>query len=378
MRNYLLYTLLIIMVGMELSCSSGKKLYKNGDYHSAVMQATDRLRRSPNHKKTRETLRKAYPMAVQYYMGEINNAKSSNAPFKFSRVYETYQRLNSLYDAIRTSPGALSVIPNPKSYHNEVREFRNKAAGERYAAGEDQLRLKSRQGAIEAYHHFVKAQEYAPGYLDVENRINEALEIATLKVLVDQVPMPTVNFQLNVEFFQDQIDRFLFNYNDNNFVRFYSPNDGLKEPDQILEVRFDEFSVGNTNNFSASRQLVKDSVVVGQVTMEDGTKKNVIGQVKAEFTENRKEVLSRGLVTMRVLDGRSGRVLNHQKLPGEFIWVSRWASFKGDERALEKEEIEMTKMKPLPPPPPQDLFVEFCRPILGQFQARVSQYYSNI
>jgi hypothetical protein len=371
------YLLLYLVAAVLISCSSGKNMYERGDYYGAVVQAADRLKKNPDHKKSRETIRGAYPMAVSYYLDEVGNAKASNDPFKNSVVMESYLRLNELYDVIRRTPGALKVV-NPQSYHNQVREYRQKAAAERYTAGEQRLVTRRREDAIEAYHHFVKANEYSRGYLDVDAKIEEALYFATLKVLVEQVPLPTVNFQLSVEFFQDQVREFLFHYTENRFVRFVDKLDKDMEPDQIIQLRFDDFMVGNTNNFSSTRELSRDSVVVGQVAMQDGKKQNVYGTVKAKFTENRQEILSSGLLTLRILDASTRKVLAHEKLPGEFVWISRWANFQGDERALTKEEMDLTKLKPLPPPGPQNMFVEFCRPIMAQLQMKVRGYYSNI
>jgi hypothetical protein len=111
--------------------------------------------------------------------------------------------------------------------------------------------------------------------------------------------------------------------------------------------------------------------------MEDGTKKPVIGTVKAEFTEHRREIISNGLISMKILEAQTERIILHEKFPGEFVWVSRWASFNGDERALTTEQMKLTKRKPSNPPPPQDLFIEFTKPIYNQITSTVSRYYNN-
>jgi hypothetical protein len=133
-----------------------------------------------------------------------------------------------------------------------------------------------------------------------------------------------------------------------------------------------------TNQFEKTEALEKDSIVVGQVEMRDGKKQNVYGTVKAKYTEHRREIISKGMVSMKIIDAYSNTVVLHEKFPGEFVWASVWASFNGDERALTKEQIRLTTQKPLPPPPPQDLFVEFCRPIYAQVQSAVRRFYNSI
>jgi hypothetical protein len=373
--SYLFFVVIIVILS---NCSSGKKTLEKGNYYQSSIQAVERLRRNPNHKKSIEVLSTSYPLAVKYYMDRVYNYNHSNDPFKSGKMIQQYEMLNALYEQIMRSPGALNVIPDPNKYYDEIRQITEMAAEEHYQAGTDALAIRTRESAKDAYYHFMKAVEYVPNYKDSENKVEESLDLATLKVIVDQIPLPTVNFQLSVDFFQDQVEEFFFHYNDNPFVRFYSTKDTwLENPDQIMVIMFDQFSVGNTNNLQKTFLAENDSVEVGTVTLEDGTKKPVIGTVKAEFTEYTREVISNGLLTMKIMEAGTERIILHEKFPGEFVWVSRWASFNGDERALTKEQLNLTKHKPINPPPPQDMFIEFTKPIYNQMTSTVARYYNN-
>lgn len=372
------YLFLIVIIVVLSNCSSGKKTLEKGNYYQSSVQAVERLRRNPNHKKSQEVLASSYPLAIKYYTDRVYNYKHSNDPYKNGKMIEQYEMLNALYEQVMRSPGALSIIPDPEKYYDEIRQLTEAAAEERYQAATKALALNTRESAKDAYYDFIKADQYVPNYKDTGDKIEEALDLATLKVVVDQIPVPTVNFKLSVDFFQDQVDEFLFHYSQNPFVKFYSTKDTwLKNPDQIMVIMFDQFSVGNTNNLQKTHVAENDSVEVGTVTMEDGTKKPVIGSVKAEFTEHRREIISNGLISMKILEAQTERIILHEKFPGEFVWVSRWASFNGDERALTTDQIQLTKKKPLNPPPPQDLFIEFTKPIYNQITSTVSRYYNN-
>lgn len=367
-----------IMAFIIYSCSSGKKSFERGDYYSSVLQSVERLRKNPDHKKSRETLSSAYPLATDYYEGVIRNVQASNDQFKNGKVYDSYQILNHMYDEIQRSPGALSVIRNPKSYFSELTIYREKAAEERYMAGLRALDFGSRESAKEAFHHFIATKNYLSTYKDVDDKIEEAKWNATLKVLVDQVPVPTFQYQLSVQFFQEQLNEYLFHYNGNEFVRFFDVKDeNIENPDQILIVQFDDFVVGQTNNFQYTKEVSKDSVVIGQVKLEDGESQDVYGTVKAKVNEFKREVISKGLVSMRVLDARSNQIIVHDKFPGQFVWVSIWGNFNGDERALSSEQLAICGNQPADPPPPQILFTEFTKPIYGQITGKVRAYYQG-
>jgi len=376
--KYLQYTIYLLLILVLSNCSSGKKTLEKGNYYQSTIQAIERLRKNPDHKKSREVLAESYPLSVKYYTDRVYNYRHSSDPFKSGKIIQQYEMLDALYEQIMRSPGALAVIPDPVKYYDEIRSLSETAAEERYAAGLRSMDLGSREDAKIAYTHFNMADVYSPDYKDVRIKMEEALDAATLKIIVDQIPVPTVNFQLSVEFFQDQVEEFLFHYNQNEFVKFYSTKDTwLENPDQIMIVMFDQFSVGNTNNLQKTKEVKNDSVVVGKVTMEDGTKKDVIGEVKATFTEYTREIISKGLLSMRIVDANTERVIMHEKFPGEFVWVSKWANFNGDERALTPGEMKLTKRKPLDPPPPQEMFIEFTKPIYSQFTGTVTNYYNN-
>jgi hypothetical protein len=241
MRKISIVIILFIIVG-TWGCNSSKKSLQKGNYYSSVMQSVSKLRRSPNNNKSREALSMAYPMAVDQFMNQVNRMKSGQDRFKNGKIVDSYKMLNQMYDEISRCPACLEVIPNPQDFYGQLKYHTKEAAQERYNAGEEALALGSRPYAIEAYEHFIRADEFMPGYLDVKDKIEEALYFATLKVLVDQVPVPSMQAGLSAEFFQDQIEQFLFNYQDNPFIRFYSTKDqNLKEPDQILVFQFDDF-----------------------------------------------------------------------------------------------------------------------------------------
>jgi tetratricopeptide (TPR) repeat protein len=375
-RNFYFVILLILVVFS--GCTSGKKAFEKGDYYQSTLQAVERLRKNPDHKKSRAVLEKSYPLAIQYYTDRINNLRQTNNPFKNGEIVDNYQAMNRLYEEIQRCPGALKVIPSPRKFYDEALTYSRLAAEEHYKAGIDQLKSGTREDAKNAYYNFKKANEYSPGYKDVLKMIDQAYDLAILKVLVDQIPVPTVQFQLSVEFFQDKVEEFLSNYRENEFIRFYAANNSNKiKPDQVMVVRFDGFTVGNTNNYQNSKELKKDSVVVGKVKMDDGTQKDVIGSVKATYTEFGREIISEGMVSMRIVDAESNQVMLNEKFPGKYVWRVNWASFNGDERALTREQMDRTKVKPMNPPPPQDLFVEFCKPIYDQLTYKVRSYYSR-
>jgi len=175
-------------------------------------------------------------------------------------------------------------------------------------------------------------------------------------------------------------DRYLDAFSANRFVRFFTFEELQNiniQPDHIVRMEFDDFVLGQTLMESKTREVKRDSVVVGSYKNEAGEEFDVYGTVKAEITSNRKTLASTGVLNFEIRDAASGRILTNQKIPSEDIWVHEWLSYNGDERALTEDEIRMSKLRELPPPNPQTLFISFIDRIYGNVTGRVANFYRN-
>jgi len=371
-------TLILSAVVMLASCSSSKKALQRGDYNRAVMEAVNQLRSSPNNKKSQDVLVQAYPLAKENSLRKIQNAMAANLPNKYSISADEYLTLNEIADAIYTSPKALQLIPNPEQFSREIGNVRPLAAEEAYNLGVIQLRLNTIQGAREAYNHFVKTDLYVSGYRDVKAKMEEALYLAIFKVVVKK-PVTPRNYQLTADFFYTNLMAQFAQVTKSGFIRFYTEeearNEGLAEPDQYLALDFADFTVGAMRETKNTSEVTRDSVLT-EVTI-NGVKQNAYIKVKASLTTNRREVISQGTLSARIINAGNNRVEEYRNFPGKFVWYNEWASFNGDERALTDQQKKMAKVQPIMPPPQQDLFIEFTKPILNQTVSFVRNYYAN-
>lgn len=372
--------LVVLLIAILSACSSGKKAYERGDYYEAVMKAIGRLRKDADNSKSTETLKNAYPLAVEFFETQANNEIASNSNFKWKNAIQSYNAVNQMYEEIRQCPACMKIVKNPVNHYAELGPLKEKAADESYKAGIEALMKGNRNDARRAYFNFVDAQNFVPGYKDVVEYLDKAKFEATLKVVVEQIPVPA-RYNLSGGFFQDNVEQFLHNnYPEQAFIRFYTPKEAeavqLTQVDQILRIQFDDFSVGNSVLKEKEETVTKDSVKVGEVKV-DGKTIPAYNTVKAKLTTYRKEIISNGLLSMVVVDAKTKGVLSHRKFNGEYIWVSQWAKFNGDERALSDQQLAICKQKELQPPVNQDLFLEFTKPIYNQLVPALKNFYQG-
>ena len=160
----------------------------------------------------------------------------------------------------------------------------------------------------------------------------------------------------------------LFNYENGT-------NTGKVNPHQYLVLNFEDFTVGNVFESKNTVEISRDSVITGTVTIE-GKKVNVYGTVKAKLTTFRREIKSGGILSVRIFDNQN-RLIQQRNFSGEYTWYTVWGQYNGDSRALTKEQLRQCNGEPALPPAPQDLFIEFTKPIYSQTLSYLKQYYNK-
>ncbi len=376
MKTILRLKYFVFAVLLFAACSTGKNALDKGNYDVSVFKAIDRLKNSPNNEEAQYVLQVAYDLAVKDHLRRIDEAKVSSDGLKWEAILAHYQKINQLSDEVNDAPAAMNIIHNPIKYLTEVEESKYNAASGRYNLGLSQLSDNNYISAKNAYYNFEKAQYFYPNYKDVQSKLDEAYWAAVIKVVVKPVELNSNYYQLSNQYFQDQVNQFMANYQQNKFVIFYSEQQAAIQkivPNQVLRLSFDDFVVGQTYVKEKVEKLKKDSVVIGE-TRANG---KVYGTVTATLSIFDKTVASSGLLDLTISDWQTGKIIKRKKLPGTYIWQDQWASYKGDERALTRQQLVITKRRETLPPAPATLFVEFTKPIYAQLVDEVNSFYSR-
>ena len=114
MKNYsLIYFVLFLIIFS--ACSSGKQALERGDYYESVLKSISRLRKNSSHKKSIESLKISYPLALEWLEDEARNHITTNDNFKWKGALGSYQKINNMYEQIRKSPGAKRVVASQEA-----------------------------------------------------------------------------------------------------------------------------------------------------------------------------------------------------------------------------------------------------------------------
>ncbi|MDX2302523.1 MAG: hypothetical protein NW226_06960 [Microscillaceae bacterium] len=379
-NTLILHLILLVLTAYLSSCSSGQKAFEQGNYYDAVLKAVSRLRANTDQEKAQEALQNAYPLAIKSLEEAIQNTQMGNELFKWDKVVSYYNQINYLYQQIQSSPGALKVIPNPFNPVNELLNARQNAAMEYFKAAENAIASGNREGARQAYRYFLKTKEFNAQFRDIDQKIRDAKDQGTLRVMIEPIPNPNNSREISAGFLQQKLLNYIHTNSIHEFVKFYSPVEANNTPypmDHVLRMQFADLKLSEANHYERVEDISKDSVQVGTVKVGE-EEKPIFETVKAKLKTLRKEIQTSGILQVEVLDPIRQELIYHQDFQNQSIWSSEWGICEGDKRALTNAQLQLIQKKEEPSPRPQKLFEDFSQVVFQQLTPWLSNYYRNL
>lgn len=326
--HLLFFSLIVLFVA---SCSSGKKAFEKGEYYEAVAKAVQRLKQKPDHDKSKETLKNAYPLALQELEQEAQNMLASNEMFKHRNTIGVYQRINSLAELVKSSPAALGVIRTPKTYYPEIGQLKEKASEELYAAGIQSMLKATRHDSRQAFFYFKECESFVPRYKEALEMMTQSERDGTLNVLYEET---THSYWTSSANFIKRIDEI-------QFIDLIHKNAAVaqldkKKFDLNMLVSILKYSEGKPVITKKEQEII-DSVKVGEKTVNN-VKVPTYQKIKGKFISYEKKVESIGSISISIHDNKTGNIVFSEEFKGTGRWSGSWASCTGDSRVFNKNQ----------------------------------------
>lgn len=356
-RNYILIAISCLLLA---ACSSGIKRLEQGDYDTAVYKAVKRLQQKPQLGKAEKVLRQAYTLAVNEHMEVIRFHDNMDAMFKYDKMVREYEMIAYLNAAIRRYPlyAGLVTLTNVQ---NELSTVRQEAAMAHKLEGERLLTLDNKQRARQAYHHFVQANSFQAGVVSTKV-LDNAQDAGTVNVVLE--------FANSGRFFRSYNTDEVFNIVRNNFkgtryrfMRVLEPVELDGAPDDIIQIEMDDAHIGGVDFSKHVYELKKEDVYMGEATTDSGEVVEVYGTVTADYIEYCKTINSRAQLMIQHLDGNTSAVHHRQVFPSTYCWTQKWATYRGDERALTDSHLDFVERSEPSLPNPEWLFSQTTAPL---------------
>lgn len=378
MRHH--FWLLIAPILLILSCKSGEKLYNKGRYDDAVVLLVKKLQKRPKDAMALDLLPKAYNASQRFHEDRVNGFMVSNNELKWENIRQEYRSLQRLYDAIHGSPAALAIV-TPKDYRGAITGAQENAAQVRYDRGVELLEQDNKPSARRAFDEFDACVALIPNFRNAAQLRDEAFQRGVVNVVVRNIDIRSSHYQFSADQFRDVLIRNLQSRNINRFVRFTDERVASRNnlhADQVLEMNFYDFIVGQTYVDRSRKEVSRE---IEAASTKDSTGKKVVTRyktVKATLYFVKATVVSEGLLDYRVIDVANNNIIHGDRLPGSYTWVNEFAYYKGDLQALTDQERSQMGGEDIPPPPPQELFMLFTRPIYDRLTSDMQSMYNSL
>lgn len=333
--NLRLLAFAFIILFLLDACSSGKAALKQGNYYEAVLESVNRLRGKPDHKKAKAVLTQSYQLAVDFIQTGIQNGISSDDPRKWRNAVAGYEKINNLNEQIKTSLGAMKIISNPVTKFKELADAKGKAAEESYQAGVQFMMQNSRDDSKQAYFSFKEANNYEPGYREVIEMMTQAEFNATLRVAYQEINASRINYGSLQPIINSMQRQFLS-------FKPIEQRDTVP-PQQYLKIIFNGYRQDNQTMNSSRNESLQRDVKVGEKKMPDGKVQDVMETVKGTITYYTKIKRAGSNATITITDAKTNAILQNNTVEGNSQWQYTWATFKGDSRAMNGDQVSMTK-----------------------------------
>jgi hypothetical protein len=377
-----LYSLLLFLLCSIVSCKTASKAYDKGDYANAIELAIKKLQKDPQDGETKALLKNAYRFALDIHEDKIRILTNSSSDTRFEQIYFEYRMLQNFYTRIQSLPSLSSYI-HPTDYSSSLETYRIKAADVYVEKGIALMDKGSKEDYRRAHAAFKQALLYKPGHKELEEKRDEAYQMALVNIVVLPLEQHTNGYNYSnastLRSFETDLVRNLRNQNNSQYLRFYTAWEAQSkdlDPDEILELRLGRMDIGRPYDHTQSRSVSKEVVVKETVYKPDSVVKQM-AKVTAQIITTRRTLLSEGSLYVTSRDGK-GRVLWQDQLKGSHKWQVEFATYRGDDRALSDSDRSLLNQQVAQNSPQDDEIIErLLTQIENELKSRVHYQYSR-
>lgn len=364
--------LLLLFIGITLlSCSSVKKTQEAinyGNFDNAISISLKNLRENKFKKGNQPyiiMLEEAYAKANERDLRRLDFLKQENNPSNFEEIYNTYKNLNNRQESIRPLLPLTIAESNRKAnfkfsnYATKLITAKNQYSEYLYSNALAVLNSSENKYDFRAvYDDLSYLESINPNYKNTNQLIDEAHTLGTNFVIV--------SMQNNSDkIIPIRLEADLLNFNTYNLNDLWTVYHAKKQPNLTYDYNLKIF----LQEINISPEFVKEKEVIRENNIVDGWeyKKNKQGEIQKDSLGNNIKVDVYKRVKCKltmVTQTKSTQVVgqinyinlaNQQTttsfpLASEFIFENIFANTKGDKRALNKDELYLTRNQFIPFP----------------------------
>ena len=365
MKKFLLFTVLLSVL---VSCSGRKQIEKalhSGNYNQAIQDALKKLENNKDKKRKQDyvmLLEDAYAKANERDLLNIKHLKKDGNPEHYKTIYDLYLNLNARQEAVKAvlplQINGRDIKIKLNDYTDAIVESREKVSDYMYDKGLDLLESDDKYTIRQAYDVFKYIERINPNYEDTRSLLQEAHERGTEFVIV------TIENQTN-QIIPRRLEDDLLNFDTyglNQFWIVYHANSNSQiDYDYAMQLQLKRINISPEELHE--KQLLREKQIVdgwkyqlddaGNV-MKDSLGNDIkidnIVNVRARYFEFNQFKSTQVIANVVYVDLKTNQVLDAFPIDSEFVFENRFATVRGDERALTNEDLNIVRNRRVPFP----------------------------
>jgi len=386
--------LLLVLITALVSCGKKQveKALNTGNYDVAIQDALKKLDNNKNKKRKQDyvlMLGDAYTKAVERDLNTINHLKQDNNPEQYQQIYETYMDLHLRQESIKP---VLPLKVNGKTvkfkfndYNNSIIDYREKTSDYLYEKGLKQLESDNKGIIRDAYDTFSYIEHINPNYEDTRELLEEAHQRGTNYVIV------TIENQTR-QMIPRQLEDDLLNFNTYGLNQFWTNYHAIENPeinyDFAMQLLLKHINISPEQ--ITEREFLREREIVdgweykldrqGNV-MKDSLGKDIkidkIVKVRARYFESLQTKSSQIIGEVVYVDLNSNQVISSYPIDSGFVFENIYGNFRGDERALLREDRDLIRNRRAPFPTNEQMVYDTGEDLKAKLKDIISRFRVN-
>lgn len=358
----LLPVIFIISI-LSSACGSSKKNLERGNYDAAIDLAVRQIRKNPGDTKQIQILDRSYKVANEQDNERIRFLKLESNPANWDEIFLISKRMADRQTLVRSvTPMNLNgrTIEYPYvDYLPEMAAAKRKSADYYYAHGKELMKNGLKDSYRQAFYEFVRAKEYVGDYEGIDSMIMVSKYMGMSRVLISVQNRSLLQFPQD---FEDDLVALDLPGLNSEWVEYHTHNlDPDIEYDYLVNVIVKSIAV------SPDQTLQRDTVIKKEV--EDGfiyqldkrgnvMKDSLGNDIKTKKYKTLQCALIETVQTktcqidgdIEILQVNPGKTLKKDPMGAQSGFEHISARALGDTEALDTQQLEKIKSKPLPFP----------------------------
>ena len=389
MKRILLLSIVCLSV---IACNTKKTVavaVNSGNYEQAINTALDKLRKNKGKKRNYDyviMLQDAYSKVVERDLENITHLRKDNNPELYRNIYEIYLDLDARQEAIKPilplNVDGKNIPFTINDYSNNIIDSKTKVADYTYEKGLDLLESDDKQLIRQAHTELSYLERISPNYENTRALLTEAHERGKDHILV------SIHNDTH-QVIPQRLEAELLNFDTYGLNKFWSEYHANKVPnlnyDYTMHLNLKQIDVSperiNQREFLREKEIVdgweyvKDrNGNVAKDSLGNDVKFEKIIKISGRLYETIQTKTAEVIADVVYIDTESNQPVDTFTINSGFVFEHIFARYKGDKRALDKDDKQLLSNRRLPFPSNEQMVFDTGEDLKIQLKGIINSY----